>query len=437
MNISKIAKTAVLSGALLSAPLSIDLAAERDTSDILIDVLVMKGILTEAEATTIRQEVEVVVAAEREEVVEAAVAASTAHVSSPVTDAIPMPSKLDKLKFYSDARFRFQGEDTDSKDTRTRFRYRLRAGVDAAFKDTGYSMGVRLETASANDSTNATLGGFFDKAGDELFVGLAYLGWEGDDVEINLGKHKNPFVMDKAFWDGDINPEGISESFTAGDVTYTFGQYIVSDEREDKSGSESDAFLLGAQAVFQVGDLAISPMLLTTTSDDAGVPEVSGNFKGENSNTFFDDFFVLQVPMTYKVEGGKIFGTIGINLEADTMNANTVYYGGDDWNGGDEDLFFNLGYKHGSAKKPGQSEWSVEYRHIEGASYTPNLSDSDFAKNSLNHSGFVLKYKYAVTDFFTIGGAYMDSSAIEGAYQADVVAKDEVQLLQVDAAVKF
>ncbi len=359
--------------------------------------------------------------------------ASTAHAE----EYIPMPSKLDSLKLYSDARFRFQAEDTDNKDTRSRFRYRLRAGVDAGFKDTGFSMGVRVETSEANDSTNSTLGGFFDKVGDGLFVGLAYMDWKGDNAKVSLGKQKNPFIMDHAFWDGDINPEGLSEFFTAGDVTYTFGQYIISDEREDKSGSDSDAFLLGAQAAFKLGDLSISPMLLTTTGDKAGHPEVSGAFDGENSNTYFDDFFVFQVPMTYKVEGGKIFGTVGMNLQADTTKPNSVYYGGDEWNGGDEDLFFNVGYKYGSAKKPGTWEASVEYRYIEGAAYTPNLSDSDFAKNSTNHAGFVLKYKYAVTDFFSLGATYMDSSTIDDAYKAAVVAKDKVKLLQIDAAIKF
>lgn len=345
-----------------------------------------------------------------------------------------MPSKLEKLKLYSDARFRYQAEEVNGADTRSRFRYRLRAGADADFKDSGFSMGARLETSDANDSTNNTFGGFFSKVGDELFVGLAYLGWEGDDVEISLGKHKHPFVIDSAFWDSDINPEGISETFKVGDVSYNFGQYIISDEREDRSGSDSDAFMFVGQASFELGGATISPMFIMTTGDRSSVPEVSGAFSGENSETYLDDFFVVQVPVTMKVGDGKIYGTVGINLDA---NPGTSTYGGTAWTGGDEDLFFNLGYKYGSAKKPGTWEASVEYRYIEGAAYSPNLSDSDFAKNSTNHAGFIIKYAYAVTDFFTIGGAYMDSDRIDDAFGGSAVANRDVKLLQIDAAIKF
>ena len=162
---------------------------------------------------------------------------------------IPMPSKLDSFKFYSDARFRFQAEDSDSSEPRSRLGCRLHAGADGGFKDTGFSMGVRLETASTNDSTSNTLGGFFSKVGDEIFAGKAFLQWEGDNVETYLGKHSPPFVIDSAFWDSGINPEGNSESFSSGDLSWSFGQYIIGDELEDRVGSVSDAFMFAWRQV--------------------------------------------------------------------------------------------------------------------------------------------------------------------------------------------
>ena len=48
-----------------------------------------------------------------------------------------------------------------------------------------------------------------------------------------------------------------------------------------------------------------------------------------------------------------------------------------------------------------------------------------FAAREVNHKGFVLKYKYAVTDFFSAGVTYMDSDLIDEDYTAPVVAKDE------------
>ena len=429
-------KSLVVSGALLSAPFLSHLPAQDDTTDILIDVLVRKGILSESEASEIRDEVAIVAEAQKAEVVESAVRAAAS------SSAVPMPKSLENLKLYGDARFRLQSEEVDSADTRTRFRYRARVGANYYFKESPFSMGLRMESSSANDSTNQTYGGFFDKTGDEVYFGLAYLKYAGEDMTISAGKHKHPFKISSQFWDSDINPEGISESFEAGNFTFNFGQYIIDDEREDRAGAGDDDFLFGAQMEWSNGDgLTIAPIFLTTTDGVSTVSE-GATFKGENSNTYFRNFSVLAVPVEYSFSTGdgikqKMFGTLGINFDADKAIADpgSPYFNAID--AGDQDMFFNLGYQYGSAKKAGTWQAGLEYRYLEGASYTPNLTDSDFAKGSLNHGGFVLSYKYAVTDFFTAALTYIDSDTIDDDYTADVVAKDDVQLLQIDAAVKF
>ncbi len=444
MKIPTLIKSGVVAGALLVAPFSLDLYAQRSTADILVDVLVRKGILTESEAGEIRQEVETVAAAEQAAVVSAVTTEVTTEFKNTGTFApsVPMPKALGGLKLYGDARFRFQGEDIDDADTRQRWRYRARLGANYDFKESPFSMGMRLETAKANDSTNANFGGFFDKTGDELYLGLVYLSYEGEDFDVHLGKHKHPFKISSAFWDSDINPEGLSEIFNLGDFQINLGQYVIDEEREDRAGAGDDDFLFVAQAEWSNGEgLTIAPIFMTTT-DGVSTRSESATFSGENAIKYFRNFSVLAVPAEYKFkdEGGighKIFGTVGINLDAGdaVIDPSSPFFNSTDE--GDQDLFFNLGYQYGSAKKAGTWQAGVEYRHLEGASYTPNLSDSDFAKNSLNAAGFILSYKYAVTDFFTLGGTYMDSSAIDDEFTADVVAKDDVKLLQLDAAVKF
>lgn len=443
MNISNLAKTAVLTGALACSPISLQLSAARDTADILVDVLVAKGILSEEEADSIRQEVEVVAAAEREQVMESAVAAAndtvTAAVSSPDFTPIPMPKSLGGLKLYGDARFRFQGEDVDGADSRTRWRYRARFGADYDFANSPFSMEVRLESALANDSTNVTFGGFWDKGDDALRVGLLNLKYETDNLSFVLGKQKSPFTLDNSFWDSDLAPEGLSESFRSGNWDFRFGQYLVDDEREDRGGG--DDFLFAGQAEWaNDSGFAVSPMFMATTNGVSQHSEL-GAFIGENSIRDFRDFFVVALPVEYGFDLNgvpqKVFGTLGSNLKADdaVSRVDSPFYNAADT--GDQDLFFNLGYTYGSAKKAGTWQAGINYVYIEGASISPNLSDSDFAKNSTNHKGFVLKYKYAITDFLQAGVTYMDSNLIDDDYTADVVAKEDVKLLQVDAAVKF
>lgn len=441
MKLPNCANALFLSGALACAPLA--LAAERDTADILIDVLVRKGILTEGEAYSIRDEVETVVAAEREQVAASTVVPATdpqATASIPDTQTVALPKALGAMRLYGDARFRFQAEDVDDAATRARWRYRARFGADYSFAESPFSMGARLETASANDSTNANFGGFFDKTGDEMRLGLIYLNYEGEDLSVSLGKHKHPFKISSAFWDSDINPEGLSESFRAGPVRFNLGQYVIDEEREDRAGGDDFLFVAQAEWSNDAG-LTVAPIYLRSTDGVSTASENSG-FAGENAIRYFRNFSVLALPLEYAFKspdgvGQKLFGTLGVNLSAGdaVRDSGGPYYS--PASTGDQDLFYNLGYQYGSAKAAGTWQAGLEYRYLEGASYTPNLSDSDFGKNSLNHRGFLLSYKYAVTDFFAAGVTYMDSERIDDRYAAPVVAKDEVRLLQVDAAVKF
>ncbi len=410
----------------------------ESSTDVLLRVLVRKGILSEEEASEVRQEVSVVSQYEQAAIVEEA-------VQEFQSASMPMPSNLSGLKLYGDARFRYQYENAEKisgeNNDRSRWRYRARFGADMTFAESGFSMGARLETSSSNDSTNVNYGGFFDKAGDELYLGLAYLRYQNEVGDFYLGKHKQPFYLSKAFWDSDINPEGLSESFSAGNWTFTSGQYIIDEERESRSPSSEDDYLIAAQANWTDGEgLVIAPIVMATSGGSSENSE-SATFKGENAIKSFHDFFVIALPFEYSFSGGgqkqKIFGTLGKNLEADKAVADidSPFYGGPDSD--DQDLFFNLGYQVGSAKKAGAWQYGLEYRYIEGAAFTPNLTDSDFAKNHTNQHGFVFSAAYGVTDFFTTALTYMKSDTIDSDYSSPVADAGDVQVLQIDGNVKF
>ena len=142
-----------------------------------MQVLIRKGIISQEEAVEIRSEVLTMTE-------QATPVSATASKSSPEANYIPMPSKLKGLKLYGDARFRYQYENARSQsgnnNDRSRWRYRARFGTDYQFKESAYSVGVRLETGESNDSTNVNYGGFFDKSGDQLGIRLGEV--EGETV---------------------------------------------------------------------------------------------------------------------------------------------------------------------------------------------------------------------------------------------------------------
>jgi hypothetical protein len=161
---------------------------------------------------------------------------------------------------YGDARMRFEsrsGEDSavagDDRMERNRWRYRMRAGARMEFTD-NFRAGVQLETGPSGRSSNVTFGddaGPWGKSSDSIFLGLIYLNWTPTDwFDATIGRQANPFHVTSLVWDGDLAPEGLSQSFKykAGkmDLFATFGQFVYDDSNPDNpfgAGGFSDAFL--------------------------------------------------------------------------------------------------------------------------------------------------------------------------------------------------
>lgn len=439
--------TFILSGVMmLAAPI---VNAQNDSTDVLIQVLLRKGILSESEASEIRQEVMVVAEAQKAEIVDAAVAqVERTYASIP---SVPIPGKLSNVMLTGNARFRYHYENAESRsgenNDRSRWRYRIRLGSIYQFKESPYSLGVQLETATSNDSNNANFGGFFDKSGSGMSVGRMYLNYKGDDLNITFGKHASPFYMPKMLWDGDLNIEGLSESISRGAWTFTAGQYIIDEENESKEteGGQSvtDDALLMAQAKWTNGEgLVFAPVLMATTGGNSNFSE-SGTFSGANSVRYFHDFAVVGMPFEYGFKSGdgqkhKIFGAWGANLKGDELvnDPDSPFFGGSIGQSS-KNQFANLGYQMGSAKKAGERQWSAEYRFIEAGAYSPNLSDSDWAKGQVNQAGYVINYKQMFTDFFNLSVTYLVGDSIDDDYLAPPGNKGNTQVLLIDGVVSF
>jgi len=447
MTIRKLTHSLLLPGALLFGFTGSQ--AQDNTTDVLIQVLVRKGVLTQTEASEIRQEVDSVMEAQKAEIVSTAVAAvESKYVDSP--PSVPMPSALSDLQLYGNARFRYHFENHESRsgenNDRSRWRYRIRLGSVYRFKDSPFSLGAQLETATSNDSNNANFGGFFDKSGGGINLGRVYLDYKGEDWRITFGKHGSPFYLPKMLWDGDINVEGLSESTTWRNWTFTAGQYIIDEENESREvvggPSVTDDALLMAQAAWSNNEgLKLAPILMATTGGTSNHSE-SGTFAGANSVKYFHDFVVAALPFEYGFRTGdgkshKVFGAWGANLKGDERinDPDSPFFDGP--NQSSKNQFANIGYQFGSAKQAGQTQWSAEYRFMEAAGYTPNLSDSDWAGGEVNQAGYVINYKRMFTDFFGLSVTYFLGDSIDDDYLAPPGDLGNTQVLLVDGEIKF
>lgn len=188
--------------------------------DVLINKLVQKGLLTEAEAKALLQEMQKESARQTQTIKDTAQEAAKETAQKTVKDevkTVKLPSWVEKIKFAGDFRLRYQPQnkelDNGSTDDRWRARYRWRFGatIDPVEK---WQLGFRLASGSGDPrSTNQTLTNNFEKP--QVRIDLAYVQfqpWEW--MKVSGGQIRNPLWNAKdLLWDTDITPEGVAAQF--------------------------------------------------------------------------------------------------------------------------------------------------------------------------------------------------------------------------------
>lgn len=209
-------------------------ALAADTSDLIMDLFLQKGMVTAEEAARIKAEAE------------------RMRTNAPAAD---MPAAESKWKLgkgnksaelFGDVRLRYESrsatDPTGNEIGLDRFRYTARIGLRGEVFD-GFYYGLRLDPSSNPRSPWLTAGtsasgntyqGPFGKSTASLNLGQLYIGWHGVDwADITIGKMPNPLYATSMVWDSDLNPEGLAERFkyTVGEADFflTMGQFLYQD----------------------------------------------------------------------------------------------------------------------------------------------------------------------------------------------------------------
>jgi len=304
-------QTAILAAALVGSCLGV--APSARAADPLLDLLLNKGMISEAEAAAVKAEAD---------------ALRTNNLAAdPTTMSAPksrwtMKSGHPGMELFGDLRLRVEdrkvtgamGGDIELQ----RLRYSARVGLRGEVMDDFY-FGVRLDPSANARSAWLTLGansssgtyqGPFGKSTASLNLGQLYLGWHGADwFDITAGKMANPLYTTSLVWDSDIAPEGFTEHFqyTVGeaDLFATFGQFLYQDPNPTKASkgffnlgynSANLPFLLAWQGGVKYHltkslTLKIAPVLYTYSSHGVNLsgsgssdfPGFAGTFVGQGS----------------------------------------------------------------------------------------------------------------------------------------------------------
>jgi len=457
-------KTLVLPGSLAIGAGSV---ARAQDSGALIDALVKKGILNDQEAEDIRADL------------------GRDFATQASAGKLDIASSITKLKISGDARVRYQNDNEQSNPAaaagdkdRNRYRYRIRFGVLA---DLGpkWSAGFRLETASSATSTNADLGGGtdnFDKTGDVVYFGQAYLNYRdadflgADALDLRFGKlpHKffNPGV--NGFWiDSDINFEGLAQELVYNDVglkestlSVRAGQFVLNNNAANSGVTSGPAVNNTVEpSMLLMGQVEYAAKVNATISWKAAPTIVafaapSAHDRSANTPTaqaidtaVYNDLATVLLPFEYTMALGEkpisFYATYGYNIfgddRANRMAAGVAPVEADS-------NIYNLGVRYGENKFAGDYQLAAEYRHIGNGSFSSLLLDSDFNGGLLNGEGFILSGVYCWTPAITSTVTYFNSFNIEkdradGSTSGSIIDRGngfgEAHVLQVDLSAKF
>ena len=363
-------QTVFVLAALLVSPFTLQASKEMDA---LLKVLLLRNIITQEDVDAIKAEAAAIVEEEAKEAERQPAQPEVVEVPAPAASESPIQisDKVESVNLYANARIRYHHQELTFHEAllpanakqvqrRTRPLYRLKLGSVTQFKDSPLSFGAQLETATTNDSTNADFGGFWDKLGGGINVGRLYLNYQvDDDFLVTVGKHQGIYKLPNMLWGGDMNPEGISETWTMGPAVIHAGQYLIDNENESKAtlydGDVGDDYMFILQAVLSLGDLTVAPLFMTSIGDGQSIYPERGSFSGVNSLPYFRNFDVGLLIWDYDMGPGKIFGALGRNFENKSLQNNPASPFYDATRSGDDrGNLAQLGYQHG-----GQTEGSV------------------------------------------------------------------------------
>jgi hypothetical protein len=329
---------------------------------------------------------------------------------------------LQRLSWFGDMRLRYEivdrasdnstTNDTDGHLDTERPRIRFRFGAKAhVYKDLDLILRFSTGGDGASTSGNSTLDGTFGN--ETISLNLAYGSWEIlNGLTVQGGKVKNPFMKSEVIWDGDVNPEGLSEVYQkiSGDNTLQFiaGQYIVEETDRKNNIDSDDVVLLAWQAQLhqktKVGKFKFAIALYDynhLTDQGSAITKQLGSGDGQrNSQVIGTDVnttnmqildFMVDWASPLGSKHGSLFGEYAVNTDADAPAGNNTI-------AQDLDTAWQLGFMFGDKKLKKAGEWQIKtlYRVVQQDAVFYALTDSNFHQGGTNAKGMEMGAKYAI-----------------------------------------
>jgi polyhydroxyalkanoate synthesis regulator phasin len=398
-------------------------------SDVIVNFLVKKGILTPEEAKELISELQKEGTREKEEVKKTAKKAAEETAEEKVKSAsFKLPDWVKKTKIKGDVRIRYQKEDQDNNpgtENRDRVRVRGRVGIIGKVNE-HWEGGIGLATG-ANDprSTNQTLQNTFDTPDirlDYAYAKYAPFSWGS----VIAGKFKNPFWGTKdLLWDGDIRPEGVAATLKYKPIKeielWATPAYFILENIAGTADPNMFAVQAGIKATFAERLwIKVAPTLYRFNQVEGySFTAASGGWsRGTNSvdlagNWLFDhDAVAVDAEIGVKIHPYvPMFAVFGQYVKSDADDSSQGIpsrYGEDD----DTGYLFGAKLGHSKIKKFGQWQLKYNYRRLENDAWPDWLPDSDAYGGRTNIKGHEYEFKFGLHKNVELAVDYYDTKPI-------------------------
>jgi type II secretory pathway component PulJ len=334
-----------------------------------------------------------------------------------------MAQEKSRLSFNGDIRYRNESFDVEYVE-RNRSRDRVRARLNANYRVNDTVTGVfGIATGGADPrSSNQTLTDQNSRKDFEL--DLAYVQWAPNAAwRVTAGKQRYSWQRSPSlFFDGDVNPEGISVNYTKGNLfAGVFHDWLA--ERalsfsNVTSGTNTDSMLYGAQLGYRIpisdsvrltvagtyfnfdGVQGYNPLFGGSAFGNTTVTGVAcSRTLAANTPCLASDFDVIEgfADLTTTVAGRplRVFLDYARNTAAEV---NAVA-------GEKLDTALAIGFGYGAASAtPRTWEIGALYQQIEKDSLFGQFLDSDFGDGNTDSDGLVLRGGYTLARNLTLNG---------------------------------
>ena len=398
-------------------------------TDVLIEKLVEKGILTQSEANELLKETKKEAAKEKAEIEEVAKEAAK-------KEKVKLPKWVERVKLKGDLRLRYEHNNTDGAENRDRGRFRYRLGVESKVLDQ-----VKLGFGLASSGTDRGVDGgdprsrntSFDSTFSSKIVTIDYAYAQYTPAKWATlwgGKIKNPLYrpMD-LLWDSDITPEGAAGKGDWRvapnlDLVFTPTFYLL----EEESGTTKDPYMYAMEGAVRWKITDKMPLTFATTY--YGFKNLKGatlKFPGKGNEkvggayVFEYDSLALQGRLGWH----DVFGVLPyLSFFGQYIKARDTT---------DQDLGWLAGLVFGHQKVKRFAQWLIrwDYRRLEQEAWLDALPDADFyTPSNTNSKGWELLLQLGLAKNTTIQANYYQTENILGPNL-------DQKILQLDVQWKF